>query len=40
MDWGMLNSLLLLSDGQQKLFVGTDAIFNRGVPRTRTICVP
>lgn len=27
MDWGMLNSLLLLSDGRQKLFVGTDAIY-------------
>ena len=29
MDWGMLNSLRLLSDGQLKLYVGTDPVYNK-----------
>ncbi len=40
MDWGMLNSLLLLSNGQLKLFVGTDAIYpirNAGADDLRSV---
>ncbi len=29
MDWGMLNGLMLLSDGHLKLYVGSDPVFNK-----------